>query len=400
MPTCSRCGRPVEESHAFCPHCGFALREGTQRPQPSAVVASARPVSPPLSEFLEERTLLQRLRPMVEGLLISFFLGLLYMLISLNVAKAYTPLMDFYRQLSGLIWPAILAVGTAWAGKDERENSFIAGALTGFVAGLLLALAEDSLHQWRTFALRHLLGTTILGASVGLVAGTLAGILGSPVMVRFPVRQKHIALGFFVGLVALAIITVSLPSEPATYFLEIGAVYYNKSREVSAAGEEVFHKGLLRLAKLYFERAIEREPRLADAHNNLAVALQQLGDEEGALLHWRQAKILDPSLPEPHKNLGIVYMQRGLAEGDESLVRRAIEEYRRFLEVAPTPDAGTLYNLALGLYHLGDLEQALTFAKEAAQIAPQDQQISALLKEIEKAHQASTVSPPPPSSPP
>lgn len=60
-------------------------------------------------------------------------------------------------------------------------------------------------------------------------------------------------------------------------------------------GSDVARKGLWREAAFRFERAIEKEPNNARAHNNLAVALEAGGEFARALAEYKRALELDPN---------------------------------------------------------------------------------------------------------
>ncbi|HEY8086693.1 MAG TPA: tetratricopeptide repeat protein, partial [Polyangiaceae bacterium] len=53
--------------------------------------------------------------------------------------------------------------------------------------------------------------------------------------------------------------------------------------------------GDARGATAYFERALEGDPRFADAHFNLAMAWEQVGERGRARPHWRKYLELEPS---------------------------------------------------------------------------------------------------------
>jgi tetratricopeptide (TPR) repeat protein len=66
-------------------------------------------------------------------------------------------------------------------------------------------------------------------------------------------------------------------------------------------------------AEKQFRKALERNERLAEAHNNLAYTLRKQGPEhyEEALNHYNRAIQLKPELPEPYMYRGVLYIQMG-----------------------------------------------------------------------------------------
>jgi Flp pilus assembly protein TadD len=60
-------------------------------------------------------------------------------------------------------------------------------------------------------------------------------------------------------------------------------------------GSSVARKGLWREAAFRFQKAVEKEPKNARAHNNLAVALEASGEFARALAEYKKALELDPN---------------------------------------------------------------------------------------------------------
>jgi Tfp pilus assembly protein PilF len=54
-------------------------------------------------------------------------------------------------------------------------------------------------------------------------------------------------------------------------------------------------RGDPKTAAAYFERAIEGDPRFSDAHFNLAMACEQLGERARARTHWRKYLEIEPT---------------------------------------------------------------------------------------------------------
>lgn len=69
----------------------------------------------------------------------------------------------------------------------------------------------------------------------------------------------------------------------------------DKAETQISFGSEVARKGLWREAAFRFERAVEKEPNNARAHNNLAVAFEASGEFARALSEYKRALELDPN---------------------------------------------------------------------------------------------------------
>jgi Flp pilus assembly protein TadD len=67
-----------------------------------------------------------------------------------------------------------------------------------------------------------------------------------------------------------------------------------KAKTQLAFGSNVARRGLWREAAFRFERAVEKEPNNARAHNNLAVALEAGGEFARALAEYKRALELAP----------------------------------------------------------------------------------------------------------
>jgi predicted O-linked N-acetylglucosamine transferase (SPINDLY family) len=81
-------------------------------------------------------------------------------------------------------------------------------------------------------------------------------------------------------------------------------------------------------AERAFRRAVEIDPRYADAHNNLGVALERQGRAQAALGYYAEALRLRLSYPEAHNNLGDALRALGRS-------RAAIDCYRQALRLRP-----------------------------------------------------------------
>lgn len=96
-----------------------------------------------------------------------------------------------------------------------------------------------------------------------------------------------------------------------------------------ADGLRALRSGQLDAARVKFERAIQREPWLAEAHFHLGMARAMGGQADSAVPEWEEAARLDPTLREVHYNLGFWSERRG----DTA---RAIREYRAEIAINPS----------------------------------------------------------------
>ncbi len=72
-------------------------------------------------------------------------------------------------------------------------------------------------------------------------------------------------------------------------------------------------------------RALEVDPRIAQAHVNLISLYARLGDAEKAERHYQSAMEINPDLPDCHYNYGVLLYNRNDLPGAEKCFRNALE---------------------------------------------------------------------------
>src|SRR4029077_3796469 len=78
-------------------------------------------------------------------------------------------------------------------------------------------------------------------------------------------------------------------------------------------------------ARAEFTRAIELNPRSAQAHNGLALALIKQNDRAGALAEWKKAVVIDPADVDALYNLGVQLAR----DGRTAEARPYLEQFAR-----------------------------------------------------------------------
>jgi tetratricopeptide (TPR) repeat protein len=107
--------------------------------------------------------------------------------------------------------------------------------------------------------------------------------------------------------------------------------------------------------------ALRLRPDSAPAHANLALALRELGDYQGAIMHCNEAIRLNPASDAPFLD-----MARSL-----SAVGRSRESLTYYEEsVRRTSSRQSHYFYGLELLKLGEFQQAVDHLKEAVHLAP------------------------------
>jgi tetratricopeptide (TPR) repeat protein len=142
-----------------------------------------------------------------------------------------------------------------------------------------------------------------------------------------------------------------------------------------------------------YRKAIEIYPQYAEAHHNLGMILQQAGQLDLAVEHFRTA-LQCPGLEKAwmvHNSLGIALENKGDLDG-------AVSAYRKAIELDPRP-AFPLHNLALALAKKGDLAGALEAIRKAAELAPLDPRIRTNREILERRARDKPAAAAPPTQP-
>jgi tetratricopeptide (TPR) repeat protein len=111
-----------------------------------------------------------------------------------------------------------------------------------------------------------------------------------------------------------------------------------------------------------YTATLTKNPGCWMAHYNLGIALNDQGDADGAIAHYRQAVELRPSYAEAHYNLGRLLAQKGRVD-------EAIAHYEKALEINPA-DAETHNNLGATLFANGRVDDAMAHYRKALAIRP------------------------------
>ena len=112
----------------------------------------------------------------------------------------------------------------------------------------------------------------------------------------------------------------------------------------------------------HYRRAVQIKPDYAEAHNNLGMALGRQERVEEAIHHFRQALRLRPDLPQAHNNLGTALVGVGLPG-------KAADHFLRALQLKPEY-ADAHNNLGTALARQGHVDQAVHHFRQALRIRP------------------------------
>jgi protein O-mannosyl-transferase len=111
-----------------------------------------------------------------------------------------------------------------------------------------------------------------------------------------------------------------------------------------------------------YTATLTKNPGCWMAHYNLGIALNEQGDTDGAIAHYRQALELRPSYAEAHYNLGRLLVQNDRLD-------EAITHYEKALEINPG-DADADNNLGATLFASGRVDEAIAHYRKALSTQP------------------------------
>ncbi|HHT9126660.1 MAG TPA: tetratricopeptide repeat protein [Candidatus Brocadiia bacterium] len=145
---------------------------------------------------------------------------------------------------------------------------------------------------------------------------------------------------------------------------------YNKAIEINPRLAEAYYnrgtaygkKGEYDRAILDFNKAIEINPRLAEAYYNRGTAYGKKGEYDRAILDYNKALEINPRLAEAYNNRGTAYSDKG--EYD-----LAILDFNKALEINPR-DAKAYINRGNAYNNKGEYDMAILDFNKALEINP------------------------------
>ncbi|MDB4997312.1 MAG: Domain containing protein [Myxococcaceae bacterium] len=117
-------------------------------------------------------------------------------------------------------------------------------------------------------------------------------------------------------------------------------------------------------ARAYFEAAIKKNPKQADAHYYLGVVMDKTGDRAAAEKSYRTALDLQPDLQEAAENLTAIYIETQKFDEAVTLAKKALARNAK--------DAAMQLNYAVALSGKGDVDGATKAFDNAIKLAPND----------------------------
>jgi tetratricopeptide (TPR) repeat protein len=109
--------------------------------------------------------------------------------------------------------------------------------------------------------------------------------------------------------------------------------------------------GKINDAERQFQRAIELNPSLVHAYNNLGVILGKIGQYDRAIEMYKKAIALDSNYIRAYENLGKAFAHEGVDT-------TAIEMFKKYIQLSPASPRG-YENLAMMYYKIGDRAKSI-----------------------------------------
>src|SRR4029079_5492849 len=246
---------------------------------------------------------------------------------------------------------AIAAVIAFWFLRTLLGRAFFFAA-TYYVVSLFPVLGFFSVYFFRySFVSDHFQYLASMGplalAGAGIVTGcsrlvTSKRLSALPSTWRQPTPQGS-------GVAGSAVATTPLVGTCAAVLLLLVILTWRQTA--------VYHN----LVTLY-TATLTRNPGCWMAHYNLGITLNEQGDTDGAISHYREAVELWPGYAEAHYNLGRLLVQKGQID-------EAITHYEKAVEINPS-DADAHNNLGATLLATGRTDDAIAHYRKALVIQP------------------------------
>jgi tetratricopeptide (TPR) repeat protein len=135
-----------------------------------------------------------------------------------------------------------------------------------------------------------------------------------------------------------------------------------QAREANNRGAALYHRGAYEAAVLEFQRALEIDSKMAEAHNNLGLAYSQIKKNKEAVEAFKRALALDSGMGEAYNNLGLLY-HLGAEYG------KAVQMFQTSLEKNANPSAAYT-NLGNSYYEAKKFKEAVAAWQKALEFNP------------------------------
>jgi protein O-mannosyl-transferase len=234
-------------------------------------------------------------------------------------------------------------------------NSSYRNAVLAATLGLVVAFAGWTLIRSRAWKDNSRLFTTDIHTSKR--SAKLLNAVGGDLVTRSEQEKDFV-------------IKKQMLTEAQGYLKQALEIHPNYKLSYLLLGNSYFHIGDLDQAIIYFRHVLKLDPNYSEGKRNLGVALRDKGKEEGEKnnnLSGAITLLLEAVqyLPEDYET----YQLLGVAHGQAGQTQKAIEYFRKEIELAPK-NATAHYNLGIALRQSGDLTGAAASFEAAKAIDP------------------------------
>ncbi|MGE5041907.1 MAG: tetratricopeptide repeat protein [Candidatus Levyibacteriota bacterium] len=215
-------------------------------------------------------------------------------------------------------------------------------------------------------------------SSVGIIG--LIGIMINLGIQRFPKKEQVI----FLSLIFLCFIFSLRTMVRNTQWKDAFTLYAADAKTSQSAllennlGDEYFKAGNIMQAQVHFRQALNIEPHLWIAVNNLGTIEEHNENYHNAYLYYKKALSLNDRLPM-YENIARVLVLSSKNKEAETFIRKAIQKY---------PLSAKLWiTLSLAHYNMGKLPEALGEAQKSYKLFPTlttQQVIDAIQSKLDK----------------
>lgn len=165
------------------------------------------------------------------------------------------------------------------------------------------------------------------------------------------------------------------PNSPYSH-TEKGRVYILAAQEFAKKGDTKIQEEYLRSAISILERALQLKGDYAPANYLLAVAYDQLGEIEKAIIKLEETKTLVP------QDVGIIF-QLGLLYWRKGEIEKAKQEFETIITINPE-HTNTRYMLGLCYEKIGEKEKAIKEFEFLERQNPNNEEVKKILENLRK----------------
>ena len=148
----------------------------------------------------------------------------------------------------------------------------------------------------------------------------------------------------------------------------------DEARRLNNAGVLAYHEAAYDTSVDKFRKAVQLDPGLAEAWNNLGLSYTELRAETEALEAFKKALEIDPNVGQVYNNLGYLYHRRGEFAA-------AVEMYERATHRAADSSAAWS-NLGNALHALARRDEAMVAWRRALELDPTNDKASTALARL------------------